>query len=126
MKEKELFKENCTVLEQNENIVLVSCENEKIVAKSNGKVAVGEKVNLFKIPYYSQVCEILIYLIPFFTFLLGFGFGFFFKDEIYHFVLVIGTTILGLAILVFVKFSIAKYPKNKYIIEKQNKIKAED
>lgn len=120
MKEKEIFKENCTVLEANEKVVLVSSGEEKFVAKSNEKLEVGQKVNLLKEPFLSCALEILIYMLPMITFLFGFGFGFFFKEELYHFLLVIGTTIFGLICLVLIKIFLSKIPTNKYIVEKVN------
>lgn len=120
MKEKEIFKENCTVLEANEKVVLVSSGKEKFVAKSNEKLEVGEKVNLLKAPFLKSSLEILIYMIPMITFLFGFGFGFFFEEELYHFLLVIGTTIFGLICLIVIKIFLSKIPTNKYIAEKVN------
>ena len=120
MKEREIFKENCTVLEANEKVVLVSSGEEKFVAKSNEKLEVGQKVNLLKAPFLGYALEILIYLLPMITFLFGFGFGFFFKEELYHFLLVIGTTIFGLICLVLIKIFLSKIPTNKYIVEKVN------
>ncbi len=120
MKEKEIFKENCTVLEANEKVVLVSSGEEKFVAKSNENLEVGEKVNLLKAPFLKSSLEILIYMIPMITFLFGFGFGFFFEEELYHFLLVIGTTIFGLICLIVIKIFLSKIPTNKYIAEKVN------
>ena len=120
MIEKEILKENCTVLEANEKVVLVSSGEEKFVAKSNEKLEVGEKVNLLKAPFLKSSLEILIYMIPMITFLFGFGFGFFFEEELYHFLLVIGTTIFGLICLIVIKIFLSKIPTNKYIAEKVN------
>lgn len=120
MKEKEIFKENCTVLEANEKVVLVSSGEEKFVAKSNENLEVGQKVNLLKAPFLKSSLEIFIYMIPMITFLFGFGFGFFFEEELYHFLLVIGTTIFGLICLIVIKIFLSKIPTNKYIAEKVN------
>ena len=98
--------ENCVVLEAGEN---------KIVARTLGKLEKGERVLLFKTASFPKALEIFLYLIPLYFFALSFGFGFFFKSSLTHYLVTLGASLLGILVLLVLRFTIGKMPENKFI-----------
>ena len=112
-----IFKKNCEILEIYKNNVLVKAGDEKFVAKTTEQLNKQDVVNLYKKLAKNEI-NIFVYLLPIMLFILGFGFGFLFKTELYHFLLVLGVTFLGLIVLVIVRVYFLKRNKIKYIVKK--------
>lgn len=112
-----IFKKNCEILEIYKNNVLVKAGDEKFVAKTTEQLNKQDVVNLYK-KLAKNETNIFVYLLPIMLFILGFGFGFLFKTELYHFLLVLGVTFLGLIVLVIVRVYFLKRNKIKYIVKK--------
>ena len=112
-----IFKKNCEILEIYKNNVLVKAGDEKFVAKTTEQLNKQDVVNLYKKLAKNEI-NIFVYLLPIMLFILGFGFGFLFKNELYHFLLVLGVTFLGLIVLVIVRVYFLKRNKIKYIVKK--------
>lgn len=112
-----IFKKNCEILEIYKNNVLVKAGDEKFVAKTTEQLNKQDVVNLYKKLAKNEI-NIFVYLLPIMLFILGFGFGFLFKTELYHFLLILGVTFLGLIVLVIVRVYFLKRNKIKYIVKK--------
>ena len=112
-----IFKKNCEILEIYKNNVLVKAGDEKFVAKTTEQLNKQDVVNLYKKLAKNEI-NIFVYLLPIMLFILGFGFGFLFKTELYHFLLILGVTFLGLIVLVIVRVYFLKKNKIKYIVKK--------
>lgn len=119
IKYKNLYAKDCEVLEIYRNKVIVKVsENKNLIAKKIGSIKRGEKVNLFKIPVINKFVEIFIYLSPIYYLFLGFIFGFLFYNQTYHYLLILGMSILGFIQLFVLKYIIKKLPSNFYIAVK--------
>ncbi len=107
--------ENCVVLEAGEKSALIQAGENKIVARTLGKLEKGERVLLFKTASFPKALEIFLYLIPLYFFALSFGFGFFFKSSLTHYLVTLGASLLGILVLLVLRFTIGKMPENKFI-----------
>lgn len=107
--------ENCVVLEAGEKSALIQAGENKIVARTSGKLEKGERVSLFKTASFPKALEIFLYLIPLYFFALSFGFGFFFKSSLTHYLVTLGASLLGILVLLVLRFTIGKMPENKFI-----------
>lgn len=107
--------ENCVVLEAGEKSALIQAGENKIVARASGKLEKGERVSLFKTASFPKALEIFLYLIPLYFFALSFGFGFFFKSSLTHYLVTLGASLLGILVLLVLRFTIGKMPENKFI-----------
>lgn len=110
--------ENCIVLEAGEKSALIQAGENKIVARTSNKLEKGERVSLFKTASYPKALEIFLYLIPLYCFALSFGFGFFFKSSLTHYLVTLGASLLGILVLLVLRFTIGKMPENKFIAVK--------
>lgn len=107
--------ENCVVLEAGEKSALIQAGENKIVARTSGKLEKDERVSLFKTASFPKALEIFLYLIPLYFFALSFGFGFFFKSSLTHYLVTLGASLLGILVLLVLRFTIGKMPENKFI-----------
>ena len=117
-KQKPIF-ENCIVLEAGEKSALIQAGEYKIVARTPKKLEKGERVSLFKAATFPKALEIFLYLIPLYFFALSFGFGFFFKNSLTHYLVTLGASLLGILVLLVLRFTIGKMPENKFIAIKE-------
>ena len=83
------------------------------------KLEKGERVSLFKAATFPKALEIFLYLIPLYFFALSFGFGFFFKNSLTHYLVTLGASLLGILVLLVLRFTIGKMPENKFIAIKE-------
>ena len=121
-----IYKKDCEVLEVVGKKVLVKKDGEKFVAETNEKLNKQDRVNIIKTSKELTLLESFIYFIPVVLFLIGFGFGFIFKENLYHYLLVLGLTLIGFIIVLFIKLFLAKFKKNKYIEKKMSNNIVED
>lgn len=121
-KYKDLFAKDCEVLEtyRNKAIVKVS-ENENLIAKKIGSIKKGETVNLFKMQSVTKFIEVFIYLSPIYYLFLGFVFGFLFYNQNYHYLLMLGMSVLGFVQLFILRYMANKIPPNFYVAVKNEK-----
>ena len=115
-KYKDLYASNCEVLDlyKNKAIVKIS-EKENLIAKKIGNVKKGDKVAIFVKPDLRRIEEILIYISPAYYLLLGLIFGFLFHNDLYHYILIVGMTLIGFIQLFALKFIIKKAPETFYV-----------
>lgn len=110
--------DNCFVLEAGEKSALVQAGENKIVARTKEKLEKGERVSLFKTASFPKALEIFLYLIPLYCFALSFGFGFFFKSSLTHYLVTLGASLLGILVLIVLRLTIGKMPENRFIAVK--------
>ena len=119
--EKNLISNEAKIEELGKNKALVSYKDgnktKKIVAKLKSNKQVGDSVVLFKDNKYPLWARILFVLLPVVLFLAGFGFGFFFNNDVYHYVLAASLGILGFLLNVFVVLGLKKYSNLAYYCE---------
>lgn len=115
-KYKDLVAESCEVLDlyKNKAIVNVS-DKENLIAKRIGRIKKGDKVNLFKMQTINRIDEILIYISPVYYMILGFIFGFLFNHDLYHYLLILGLTLIGFIQFFVLKYLIKKMPLYYYV-----------
>src|SRR5574344_3018354 len=123
-KYKDLVAKDCEILDLYRSKVVVKIsEKENLIAKKIGKLKKGDRVNIFKMQTVNKVEEILIYISPVYYMILGFIFGFLFSNDLFHYLLVLGMTILGFAQLFILKFVVQKLPLSFYVsVNKETKI----
>ena len=118
---KELVSNEVTVLEQHNNKALVSftCEKEQLtkVVKLNKNVNKGESVTVYKVSRFNLFWQILYAILPLIMLVAGFGLGFLFKNDLYHYILGAGCGVLGFVVSLSARFIVAKYKPFKYIAE---------
>ena len=120
--EKNIISNEAKIEELGKNKALVSYfdgeKTKKVVAKlkANNK-QVGDSVVLFKDNKYPIWARILFVLLPIVLFLAGFGFGFFFNNELYHYVLAASLGVLGFLANIFIILGMKKYSKFSYFCE---------
>ncbi len=129
MKEKnlinELVEKDCRILDVYRNKVIVNCSTGKLITERLEEVKKGDIVEVYKIPFLGKITEILIYLSPLYYLLIGFGLGFLFGNDLYHYLLTVGAMILGIVQMIICKFWLNKSPKYKYVARKQKINKGE-
>ncbi len=115
-KYKDLYASKCEVLNtyKNKAVVKVS-ESENLIAKKIGQINSGDKVNVFKMPILAKSDEIFIYLSPLYYLFLGFVFGFLLKNDLFHYLLILGLSILGIIQLLVIRNIYQKLPGTKYV-----------
>jgi positive regulator of sigma E activity len=121
-KYKDLYAENCEVLDlyRNKAVVKLS-EKENLIVKKIGNIKKGDKVEVFVKPTLSRVEEILIYISPAYYLFLGLVFGFLLGNDLYHYLLILGMTLLGFVQLFALRLLIKKVPETSYVaINKEN------
>lgn len=97
-KYENLYASDCEVVElyRNKAVIKIS-EKENLIAKKIGKVKKGDKVKIYKKEIIGRFEEILIYISPLYYLFLGFVFGFLFYNDLYHYLLILGMTVIGFA-----------------------------
>ena len=117
----DLVVSNCEVLELYKNKVIVKVANkENLIAKKIGNIKKGDMVNIFKKPVLTRTEEFFVYVSPVYYLILGFIFGFFFNNDLFHYLLILGATVLGFIQLFILKhFIIEKAPSIVYVAIKK-------
>lgn len=119
--EKNIISTEAKIEELGKNKALVSYKDgektKKVVAKIKSNKQVGDAVILFKDNKYPLWARILFVLLPIVLFLSGFGFGFFFNNDVYHYVLAASLGALGFLLNVFIILGLKKYSKLSYFCE---------
>ena len=119
--EKNIISNEAKIEEVSKNKALVSYQDgettKKLVAKIKSNKQIGDSVVLYKDNKYPLWSRILFVLLPLVLFLAGFGFGFFFKNDIYHYVLAASLGVLGFLVNIFVVLALKKYSKLTYFCE---------
>ena len=112
----EIISKEATVVEVYKKNALVEFDNKKQVVALENKKQVGDKVEVLKVDKFNTFIQILYSTFPLILFVLGFGFGFFFKKDLYQYILACSCGVLGLVVALFVKvFYINKTKKYRYI-----------
>lgn len=116
----DLVANKCEVLELYKNKVIVKvADKESLIAKKNGNIKKGDKVNIFKKNLLSRTEEFFIYVSPVYYMILGFIFGFLLSNDLFHYLLILGATVLGFVQLFILKhFLIEKAPSTIYVAVK--------
>lgn len=120
--EKNIISNEAKIEELGKNKALVSYvdgeKTKKVVAKiKSDNKQVGDAVVLFKDNKYPLWARILFVLLPIVLFFAGFGFGFFFNNELYHYVLAASLGVLGVLVNVFVVLGLKRRTKLAYYCE---------
>ena len=123
-KYKDLFAEDCEVVEiyRNKAVVKIS-ETKNLITKKIGDIKKGDRVNLFKLKTLTRFTEVFIYLSPLYYLFLGFMFGFLFYNHNYHYLLMLGMSILGFVQLFVLRHITNKLPSSYYVSVKNKKEK---
>lgn len=112
----EIIAKEATIVEIYKNDALVEFGNKKQVVALASKKQVGDKVEVLKVKKFNTFVEILYSTLPLILFVLGFGFGFFFKENLYQYILASSCGILGFISMLFVNIFYVRKTKNyKYI-----------
>ena len=116
--EKNLVSNEAKIEEISKNKALVSYAEgnttKKVVAKAGKNSKVGDTVSLYSASKYPYFARLLLVLMPLIMFLAGFGFGFFFKNDLYHYLLAACLGILGFLILLVITLSTKKFSSKAY------------
>lgn len=117
----QIISKNATVVETAKKIAIVEAkingENKTFVAKTKSKKEIGDNVELFVAPRFPKVLRLMLYCFPLILFLIGFGVGFIFSEELYHYILASSLGILGFAILAIILLIDKNNSKNAYYIK---------
>lgn len=116
----DLVANKCEVLELYKNKVIVKvADKESLIAKKIGNIKKGDKVNIFKKNLLSRTEEFFIYVSPVYYMILGFIFGFLLSNDLFHYLLILGATVLGFVQLFILKhFLIEKASSTIYVAVK--------
>ncbi|MDD4110753.1 MAG: SoxR reducing system RseC family protein [Clostridia bacterium] len=115
-KYNELIADNCEVLDLYKNKVVVKIsKKEKLIAKKIGILKKGDKVKVYKKPALSKIEQIFIYISPVYYLILGFVFGFLFNNDLFHYLFILGATVLGFIQLFILKYFTEKAPSTVYV-----------
>ena len=119
--EKEIVSTQAKIEERIKNKALVSYvdgeETKKVVAHIKNKNINSNNVTLYKASKINYVQNILLIFMPLILFLIGFGFGFLFKNQVYHYTLSASVAIVGFVIAVVIKLIFNKFAKQAYFCE---------
>lgn len=119
--EKEIVSTQAKIEERIKNKALVSYvegeETKKVVARIKKKNIKNNNITLYKTSKINNAQNILLIFMPLILFLIGFGFGFLFKNQVYHYILSASIAIVGFIIAVVIKLIFNKFAKKAYFCE---------
>ena len=108
--------DNAIIKEVYKNKALVECDNFKQVVTLKSNKQVGESVSLYKTHKFNLFVRVLFYIAPLILTLLGFGLGFLFANQLYHYILMASLGLLGFLVVLFVKLFYIKPNFNNVMI----------
>lgn len=112
----EKFCENAVVKEVYKNTALVEFENKKRVVKLKTPKAEGDTVVVYSKKINTNLIQIIMFVLPIFMFLVGFGVGFVFTSALYHYLLASCMGVGTLLAVIFVKLFYINKIDNKILL----------